>query len=159
MEELELFDRRLKLIDGEIYSLRQKDKWVKIKACKDKDGYLVFSLQYNHKIRQFKYHRVIYKFYNRDWEIMNSSYDNQIDHIDLNTSNNVIENLRIVNAVENQQNRTDVKGYYYNKSHNLWRAHIQFNGKRDNLGYFKTEAEAKEARRVAVENLYTHSPL
>jgi len=113
----------------------------------------------NGKTRQFIWHRVLYKFHNRVWDIMDSSYDNQIDHIDLNKANNVIENLRIANASENQQNRNDVKGYYYNKGSKYWRSYITINRYRHHLGNFQTEEEAIEARRVAQEELYTHTPL
>tara|TARA_R110000822_G_C15030689_1_gene464221 strand:- start:39 stop:530 length:492 start_codon:yes stop_codon:yes gene_type:complete len=163
MEELVLNNRRLKLVDGEIYiwqAYKKPPVWHKLKpTIEKKNGYWLTTIAANGKSRQFKWHRVLYKFHNKDWDIMDSSYDNQIDHIDLNKANNVIENLRIANASENQQNRNDVKGYYYNKAGKYWRSYITINRYRHHLGNFETEAEAIEARRVAQEELYTHNPL
>ena len=140
MEELVLFNRRLKLVDGEIYIWQAHKKvpvWHKFKpTIEKKDGYWLLTIRSNGKGRQFKWHRVLYKFHN-----------------------NVIENLRIANASENQQNRNDVKGYYYNKGGKYWRSYITINRYRHHLGNFQTEAEAIEARRVAQEELYTHNPL
>jgi hypothetical protein len=160
MEELVLFNRRLKLINGEVYSFVpcKNPYWRKIKpSVEKKDGYLVFGLGFNNKRRQFKYHRVIYKFHNRDWDILDDRWENQIDHINLIKNDNVIENLRVVNQSQNQQNRDDVKGYYYNKNSKKWKAYITLNNKTHHLGYFKTEAEAIEARTIAEQNLYTHT--
>ena len=74
-------------------------------------------------------------------EILDKSL--QIDHIDRNSLNDRIENLRLVTAFENQQN-TNTKGYYWDKVTQSWKVERTRNGKRKWLGRYKTEAEAKE---------------
>ena len=54
-------------------------------------------------IKAYKYHRVVYKCYNPEWDINDSSRDNSIDHIDRNRLNNNINNLRVVNNSQNHQ--------------------------------------------------------
>lgn len=43
------------------------------------------------------------------------------------------------------------KGYSFDKRRNKYRAHITIEGKTKSLGYFHTEAEAKAARKKAVD--------
>lgn len=84
-----------------------------------------------------------------------------MDHIDGNTSNNRIDNLREATAVENARNRrgksrsaSGIKGVNFFKPKQRWRAAIRINGKPTHLGYFKTSEEAKEAYRVAATEYY-----
>ena len=46
--------------------------------------------------RRLFVHRVIYYIHNQEWNIWDTSKANLIDHIDRNTFNNNIENLRVV---------------------------------------------------------------
>ena len=82
--------------------------------------------------------------------------DQVIDHVDGDTHNNRIENLRLVTTSLNQQNaklRTDstsgVKGVVFYPRYSKWCARININKKRTLLGYFDTLEEAKEARYLA----------
>ena len=157
MEELELFGRTLKLDDGEIYSLKKckKPYWLKIKPTIIKDGYYRFQLMNNKKQKSYLYHRVVYKFHNRNWD-MTYTPDNQIDHIDNCKSNNNIENLRVVNSSENQQNNSKTKGYSWNKKMGKYHAYIGINKKQFDLGYHDTEEEAREAYLKGKELYHTH---
>jgi hypothetical protein len=157
MEELVLFNRRLKLINGEVYLMKKckNPYWYKIKPFMVK-GYYGFKLYHNKKQKNYYYHRVVYKFHNRDWDITDSSTDNQIDHIDECRSNNNIENLRVVNSSENQQNKSKTKGYYWNKSKSKYQANIRINKKTIHLGRYDTEEEAREAYLKGKEIHHTH---
>ena len=77
--------------------------------------------------------------------------DNEIDHIDNDKSNNNIENLRIVNNSENQQNIHSTKGYTWIKRDNKYRAQIKVNKKQHYLGLHDTIDEAREAYLIAKE--------
>jgi hypothetical protein len=76
-----------------------------------------------------------------------------VDHKDHNTLNNVDSNLRIVTASGNCQNRngarvdssSGVRGVYWDKSKNRWRALCTINGQKKYLGRFKTIEEAEIA--------------
>lgn len=73
-------------------------------------------------------------------------YDKVIDHIDSDTTNNRVDNLRIVSNRFNCSRRKNVTskypGVHFNKSKNKWRAYIQIKGKNVYLGYFKDEYKA-----------------
>jgi hypothetical protein len=157
MEELVLNNRRLKLINGEVYSIRKckNPYWVKIKLTISNQGYCGFSLQNNKKRRHYLYHRVVYKFHNRNWD-MTYTDDNLIDHIDNCRNNNNIENLRVVNSSENSQNTSNTKGYFWNKQHCKYRAYIMIKNKQFHLGYHDTPEEARAAYLKAKEKYHTH---
>tara|TARA_B110000483_G_C17799600_1_gene390843 strand:+ start:141 stop:551 length:411 start_codon:yes stop_codon:yes gene_type:complete len=59
--------------------------------------------------KKYYLHRLIYKYHNEDFDIIDSSKNNQIDHIDIEASNNRIENLRVVNHTQNQTNKKKEK--------------------------------------------------
>lgn len=65
-----------------------------------------------------------------------------LDHINRDKSDNRISNLRISNSQLNPENQIG-KGYYL--ENNKWRAMIRVNKKIINLGYHKTEEEARQA--------------
>ena len=77
----------------------------------------------------------------------------QIDHINGNSSDNRISNLRQATALENMQNiRKPQKnnshgtlGVTYDPVKDRWRARITINGKRKYLGRFKSKEQAYEA--------------
>lgn len=75
----------------------------------------------------------------------------EIDHIDGNTENNKIENLREANRQGNTQNqkirsdnKSGVKGVCWYKATNQWKAQIQTNGERKLLGYFDRIEDAEK---------------
>jgi hypothetical protein len=71
--------------------------------------------------------------------------EQEIDHINHNRSDNRVENLRIVTAQQNQWNRKDPKGYYFDKRKKKYHATIIVNWKPIFLGLFNTEEEAHQA--------------
>lgn len=78
----------------------------------------------------------------------------QIDHISGDPLDNRRENLRFVTQQQNLWNRSDTRGYSHVKGRELWHTYIEINGKRKNLGCFKTEEEAKATRRAAELKYY-----
>tara|TARA_R100001224_G_scaffold106168_1_gene80419 strand:+ start:306 stop:785 length:480 start_codon:yes stop_codon:yes gene_type:complete len=159
MEELVLNNRRVKLIDGEICVWKPNKKnpyWRKVTYSVNDNGYYYIRLNHNYIEKGYYIHRIIYKFNNPDWDIHDSSSNNQIDHIDNDKSNNNIENLRVVNSSENKQNTISTKGYYWNKGAKKYRAKIMINNKKHYLGCYDTEEEAREAYLNAKEIYHTH---
>ncbi len=121
----------------------KKPYWRLKKITPDQKGYLI--IQINNK--KFKFHRIVYYSHNLNWNIYDSSSDNQIDHIDNNKSNNNINNLRVVNQSENMLNTDrirEAKGYSYKKKTNKYVAQICINNKRKSLGYYDTKEEARK---------------
>jgi hypothetical protein len=75
-----------------------------------------------------------------------------VDHIDNNTKNNKIENLRAASYNENLQNTRKIKkgssqykGVCFDKKSNKWLSRIQVIDKRIYLGYFDNELDAAKA--------------
>ena len=123
-------------------------KWI---CCNDSkpnsNGYIQI------KINKKKYylHRLIYKYHNEEWDITDSSYNNLIDHVNINPLDNRIENLRVVNNSQNTRNQhkrkncsSKYKGVSWDKHLNKWKAEIRINGKHKYLGLFTNEEEAYE---------------
>ena len=78
-----------------------------------------------------------------------------IDHVDSNRLNNTVSNLRWCSYQENSfnqklssKNKSSVKGVYWKKDSNKWRAQIEFNGKNIHLGYFVNLEDAQNARKL-----------
>lgn len=79
--------------------------------------------------------------------------ENFIDHIDRNTLNNRIENLREItqscnmrNTGNFKNNTSGVKGVYFHKQRNNWYSFIYINNKKYNLGSFDDFIEAVATR-------------
>jgi len=127
-----------------LYHLKKGDEWKERKLQK-LEGYKRLEFSVNKKIYRFKLHRLVYWLHNPHWDIYNSSTNNSIDHIDGNTLNNNIENLRLVTHQQNQWNQTRAKGYSWCKKWNKWCAKIKLNTKNKHLGYFDNEDDAHNA--------------
>lgn len=98
--------------------------------------------RFKYKGKLYLTHRVIWYLYYGEWPLF------QIDHIDRDTKNNKVENLRDVSARVNIQNRSDFNyGTDFHKGTKRWRARIKVNGIVEELGYFATEEQSQDAYR------------
>ena len=100
-----------------------------------------------------------YKAHRLAWLLTHGSWPSQmIDHIDGNTSNNALSNLRDVDNKINQCNRhkarIDSKSGLMGASpfRNKWKAQIKRNGVIKYLGLYKTALEAHEAYKLEKNN-------
>ena len=147
--ECEFNGKKIKYDEGKLYVWREKQgnqklknpDWLELKGYVDKSiGYRRVMINY----KLLLYHRVVYFVHNQNWNIYDSSMDNQIDHIDRDRSNNNIENLRVVTHLQNMWNQ-DRKGYCFDKSNGNYKVYINVDGKRKSLGYFENEDDARNA--------------
>jgi hypothetical protein len=116
---------------GIVYGVRGNEIKGKIK------NYTVISFLHQKKIYRLAAHQFIYYWvYNEVVDI--------IDHINRNTLDNRISNLRSATHSKNMLN-TNSKGYYFSKVAKKWLAQIQVDKKYKYLGLYKTEAEASNA--------------
>jgi HNH endonuclease/AP2 domain len=131
--------------DGCLYWNKQKSPSVnlfeKAGSSSEKDRYL--RVMINHQ--SYKVHRLVF--------LLHHGYmPNYVDHINGDTFDNRIENLRDATYAQNNQNakiRKDstsgVKGVFFHKATGKWTASCQVNKKRTHLGLFLTIEEAEKA--------------
>ena len=81
----------------------------------------------------------------------------QVDHIDRNTFNNTLSNLRMASSSENSCNKGLVKrnksgyiGVSWSKQHKKWAAQIKIGKKHKNLGRFESKQDAARAYNKAL---------
>ena len=133
----------------DIYSWRENKTrpsyWFKIKPSFNTNYY-----QINFNKKKCSLHRIIYKAHNPEWDIDDNGKLNCIDHINRDSTDNRIENLRVVTNQQNQFNK-NAKGYYWNKKNNKWCARIRIDDKLIQLGHFKKEEDAAIAYLKAKE--------
>jgi hypothetical protein len=101
------------------------------------------DVMFNHKT--YKVHRLIFMMFY-------GYMPKEIDHIDGNSSNNRIENLRECSSSQNKyntklriDNKSGIKGVSWSKTNKKWHAYLNCDGKRLNIGFFKNIQEAKNA--------------
>ena len=131
--------------DGKLYWKVRKANCVQIgqeAGGKVTHGYM--GVRFDGKT--FLAHRVI-------WEMFNGAIPDglQIDHINEVKDDNRIENLQLVTAKQNQQRRSNSRGYSYCKAINKVRPYMAYKGtnyKLYNLGYYGTPCGAYMANRM-----------
>ena len=156
--ELVLNDRLIRINKNDsmdLYSWRDcKTKpsyWFKIKpTLVIINNYKSYRFNLN---KHYLLSRVVYKAHHPEWDITDSSDSNVVDHINNNSLDNRIENLRILTQQENTFNRI-AKGYCWSKQKNKWRARIVINDNEIHLGLFTEEADARNAYLEAKEKYH-----
>ena len=143
--------------DDKLYRLhKQTNKWNCCSNNKPCGRYIQIGI--NKKL--YLLHRLIYKYFNEDWDLTDTSKKNEIDHININPLDNRIENLRVVNTSQNNRNRnkfkncsSKYKGVFWNKLKSKWHAQIKINGKTKHLGLFDNEEDAYLAYKKKYDEL------
>lgn len=125
-------------------------------------GYFRVKISINHKPKMMLVHRLVaHLFLGLELNTSNA----HINHIDNDPSNNILDNLEIVNCRENCQktkkhNNGKLFGAYEVKRNlkNRWHSTIRINGETKRFGYYKTEAEAHEVAVFIYTNHYGKAP-
>lgn len=97
--------------------------------------------------KRYLAHRVAWLYTHGKWP------EGVIDHVNRDAFDNSIKNLRDVTQIENLQNasrksdnKSGVKGVFWDKQRQRWRAEIRVNYKTIGLGRFTSKADAAAAR-------------
>lgn len=99
------------------------------------EGYAVFPIRVEkNKHKKFRLHRYL----------TSAEKGYEVDHINHDTLDNRLVNLRVVTKSINQQNRRKPKNVAHDKRSNLYYAYVTVNKQRHHSRYFKTENEAIE---------------
>jgi hypothetical protein len=138
------------MVDIDDFEKIQKYTWYE-----SSNGYIETGIAESGKRKRIFLHRLIMNVADKYW------VETIIDHINGNKRDNRKSNLRICTNGQNQINRNlridNTAGYtgvtYEKRWNGAWKATINVNSKRINLGSFKTKEEAIIARKEA-ENLY-----
>lgn len=158
MKEIKLSQGKTALVDDADYGALSSFKWFAImigKTCKT--WYAVRNKPPKDGLGIIYMHR----------EILNPDGKTLVDHIDRNGLNNQRNNLRIATRSENNANRVArqngsskylgvflFESKHKNKTYKYWRASIQKDGKKEDLGCFNTEIDAALAYNNAAKMLH-----
>lgn len=130
------------LLNKEIYTKIISEGWtICIQNSNRKHPYAYLQKYVNKKKKRILLHRYI----------LNPPPNFLVDHINRNTLDNRISNLRVVTPRENTcnmvTNTSGCAGVGYHKATQRWRAYYNNKNKHISLGYYNTKEEAVEARR------------
>jgi len=148
MKEIQLTQGQVAKVSDDWYEELNKFKWYAVYNAGTKSFYAARTT-YNGKKKKISMHRII----------ANTPDGMECDHIDHDTLNNLLENLRNCTKAQNQHNskkRIDTTSGYksVSASGKKWRVRIQFDGKRLHLGSYPTPKEAAQAYDEAAKELH-----
>jgi hypothetical protein len=128
--------------DGKVERLNNKRGWEIVGTKINSNGYYSISIGNRNEARNIKIHRLI-AFCFMGLKVLNGSSRKEIiDHKNHIRIDNRTDNLSIGTDQQNVWN-TIAKGY--RKSYKKWRAYINVNKKRIDLGSYDTEDAARNA--------------
>tara|TARA_R110002167_G_scaffold177500_1_gene377304 strand:- start:512 stop:1006 length:495 start_codon:yes stop_codon:yes gene_type:complete len=126
--------------DGKVFSKKQRPGFMKHNI--NRNYHWVSIDDVNGKKHTLSVHRIVAQHY-----IPNPNNYPQVDHIDRNTSNNSLDNLRWVTPAMNNKNKgmyktnkSGFKNIHYSKAENTWR--VQYKKPINKIKRFKTKKEA-----------------
>jgi hypothetical protein len=135
------------------YSVAKRVKPWDVAGSKNSQGYILFKLNN----QGFKAHRLAWLYMTGVWPKDN------IDHKDMDKSNNSWGNLREATSKQNQENiplrknnSSGFRGVSWYGPLQKWAAYIRHNKKKVHFGYFKTAEEAAQVAAAKRAELFTH---
>ncbi len=131
---------------------RGRAKGGSVAGCPDQKGYMRIRFTINGVTKDVSVHRLV--FY-----MINGWVPPYLDHIDGNSMNNCIDNLRPVTYSQNALNTSKSKGESRFKGvcrsnvSGKWKASITYNRERHELGDYDSETAAAKAYNSAIDDL------
>lgn len=108
---------------------------------------------------------IMYRAHRLAWIISYGEWPSGVvDHINRNPKDNRLVNLRDISQKQNMENSggrknfSGVKGVYWHKKNECWRAQICHNQKHYHIGVFSEFEDAVRARKEAEKTFFTCSP-
>ena len=122
------------------------------------DGYYCVGLRKDNTRQKHRVHRLVAQEFLTQPDATQAL---EVDHIDRNTLNNQVTNLRYATRSQNQMNRgkqqntsLKYKGVSFHTRDRKWTAQIKIEGKMIRLGYFTSEEAAAEAYNTKAIELF-----
>ena len=133
-------------------NIRNRQTMRILKSRANRKNYMVIDLGDTMK----QVHRLVAEAF-----LLNPENKKCIDHIDGDTINNKLINLRYATNQENSfnqklsvHNTSGSKGVCYDKSKKKWKSSIKLNSKSIQLGYFERIEDAIQARQIKAYELF-----
>ena len=149
-------ETKIKYEDGQIWKFgkyrpkSKKETWFILKGTTQSNGRIRIMVNFKLYLK----HRLLYKLANPDWNIEDTGQNNSIDHINIDCTDNSLENLRVATALQqnlNQKRVINAKGYHWIEKLQKWIARIQIDNNQKHLGHFVKEEDARQAYLNAVD--------
>jgi len=147
----ELFDYK----DGNLYWKKSKGRRIAGTLAGTK----------SHTYCQVCINYVLYRNHRLIWIYHNNECPKEIDHINGNTFDNRIENLRNCSKSQNQFNKkisknntSSIKGISWSKQKKKWRARISVDGQEKHIGFFDCLKKAEKAisqKRILLHGVFS----
>ena len=151
--------------DGNLYYKKTNTNRIKVGS---KAGYVHTNKHIDKQYVRVGFNYTMYRIHRLIWAWHGNSLEpnEEIDHIDGNSLNNRIENLRPTSRKQNGENRKGAnknsksgeKGVGLCKKARKWKARIRHNKKDIFLGYYVNKEDAIAARIAAEKKYFTHAP-
>lgn len=113
-----------------------------IAGCINSQGYRIIKIDG----RAYKAHRLAWFYGHKEWPT------GDIDHANMNRSDNRLSNLRsatrgqnVVNSNKRSDNTSGFRGVSFHKASRKWLAQIGYKGKKIHIGLFSTQEGAADA--------------
>ena len=147
-KQIPLTQGQFTIVDNELYEWLSQYKWYALLNEKVQGFY---AMRGQREKGSGKLHLI-----SMAREILGLAYGDkrQADHINHNTLDNQILNLRVVTSQQNHFNRKNPKGFYWHNTNKKYLAQIKLNGKKIHLGYFHTAEEAHNSYLKAKEHYH-----
>lgn len=150
-EEIPLSRGRVAIVDDADFGWLNQWKWF-VSGSDASNWYAARKTVVNGKRVNLRMHRVI----------LDAPAGTEVDHVSRDTLDNRRANLRLCTHAQNCQNRRRIAGSHssvfhgvsWHKTNRKWVAQIQINGRRKNLGYYLSEAEAALAYNEVAQKHY-----
>jgi len=150
-EEINYTLNNFKLEDGKLFRKLKSGRWKEfVNKVNQSCGYCQLQLAG----RRVYYHRIVYILHNKK----DVPEGMMLDHISGDRLNNNIDNLRVVDQRQNNQNTYKHRsgklvGSSFHKPTNKWMAYIKINKIQITLGYHNTEQQAHNQYNLALQHI------
>ena len=153
MKYIELSQGKRAMVDDNLYNWLNQWRWYyKVRSANPDKGDAARTLNGINNRKQTLYMHQI---------LCPAPPGYETDHIDTNTLNNQILNLRVASKEQQGWNRqlqrnntSGIKGIYWHKRDRKWRVQIRVNGRKKYIGNYSDLKIATEARDVAVREYH-----